>query len=509
MTVLTSQDDVLSWLRAQGLRPTGVCADSRRVRAGDLFIAEVPESGTRAVYARDALANGACAVLWSDDVHLCAPEFRGLPVVAVAGLRQLVGPIAQQIYGNPSQKLRVVAVTGTNGKTTVSQWLAQSMPGHCAVIGTLGAGYPGAMVETGFTTPDAAQYAHLLADFVQDGATACAVEASSIGIEEGRMNGSYVDCAVLTNLTRDHLDYHGTMAAYAAAKARLFGWQGLRAAVINLDDSFGVELLTKTTAGLVIAYGLQPRPLNLPAGVQWVGAENVTATAQGLSATLVFGEERMPFATHLVGRHNLANLLAVSAVLSVEGLSPTEIVVRLHKLQPPAGRMACYGGHDAPLVVVDYAHTPDALAHILTALRDVASARGGRLICVFGCGGDRDPGKRPEMGRVAATHADSVWITSDNPRWEDPEAILAAIAVGAPDASQQVDRAEAIAHVIAQADIADVVLLAGKGHEQTQEIKGQRYPFDDAVHAQAALVARGLGATRQAKAAGLRAGAVN
>ena len=503
MTVLASREDVMSWLRAQGLRPTGVCADSRRVRAGDLFVAEVPESGTRAVYARDALANGACAVLWADDVHLCAPEFRGLPVVAVAGLHQLVGPIAQQIYGSPSQKLRVLAVTGTNGKTTVSQWLAQAMPGHCAVIGTLGAGYPGAMVETGFTTPDAAQYAHLLADFMHDGATACAVEASSIGIEEGRLNGSHVDCAVFTNLTRDHLDYHSTMAAYAAAKARLFAWPGLRAAVINGDDAFGSALIDQTTAGLVMAYGLQPRPASLATGVTWMGAEDVTATAQGLSATLVFDAERLPFATHLIGRHNLSNLLAVAAVLRAEGLSPAEIVVRLNKLQPPAGRMACYGGHDAPLVVVDYAHTPDALAHILMALRDVAEARGGQLLCLFGCGGDRDPGKRPEMGQVAAQHADAVWITSDNPRWEDPEVILSAIAEGAPGATRLQDRAQAIARVIAQAGAADVVLLAGKGHEQTQEIKGQRYPFDDAVHAQAALAAR------QAQNTGQMIGAVH
>ncbi len=206
MTPLSTREDVLSWLLAQGLRPTGVCADSRRVRAGDLFIAEGAESGVRRMYARDALANGACAVLWSADVPLIASEFGSAPVLAVHDLHMLIGPIAQQVYGNPSSQMRVVAVTGTNGKTTVTQWLAQTMPGRCAVIGTLGAGYPDAMVETGFTTPDAAQYAHLLADFVADGATACAVEASSIGIEEARMAGSDVDCAVFTNLTRDHQD---------------------------------------------------------------------------------------------------------------------------------------------------------------------------------------------------------------------------------------------------------------------------------------------------------------
>ena len=489
MQPLSTREDVLSWVLAQGLRPTGVCADSRRIRAGDLYVAEVPESGARAVYARDALANGACAVLWAADLPLCVAEFGSAPVIAVEGLHALVGPIAQQVYGHPSARLRVLAVTGTNGKTTVTQWLAQTMPGRCAVIGTLGAGYPEAMVATGFTTPDAAQYAHLLADFVEDGATACAVEASSIGIEELRMAGSLVDCAVFTNLTRDHLDYHQTMEAYAAAKARLFHWEGLRAAVINHDDAFGRALIAGTSAPLVLAYGLSERPADLPASVQWAGAASVQTTANGRSATLALGDERLPFATRIIGRHNLSNLLAVAAVLVAQGLSPAEIVVHLARLQPPAGRMACQGGDNAPLVVVDYAHTPDALTHILAALRDVTTARGGRLICVFGCGGDRDPGKRPEMGRAAALGADNVVVTSDNPRWETPDAIIAAIVDGAPGATVIEDRAEAIATIIAAAAAEDVVLLAGKGHEQTQEIRGQYYPFDDAMHARKALAA--------------------
>ena len=489
MAPLTTREDVLSWVLAQGLRPTGVCADSRRVRAGDLYVAEVAETCARAVYARDALANGACAVLWSDDLPLCETEFGSAPVVAVSNLHALVGPIAQQVYGNPSTHLRVLAVTGTNGKTTITQWLAQTMPGRCAVIGTLGAGYPDAMVETGFTTPDAAQYAHLLADFVEDGATACAVEASSIGIEEARMAGSVIDCAVFTNLTRDHLDYHQTMAAYAAAKAKLFAWPGLRAAVVNYDDAFGQTLIEQTTATLVVGYGLSARPQELSAAVAWIGAESVQTTAQGMSATLVFGDERLAFTTRIIGRHNLSNLLAVAAVLTAQGLSPAEIVVELGKLQPPAGRMACLGGNAAPLVVVDYAHTPDALANILAALRDVTQARGGKLFCVFGCGGDRDPGKRPEMGHVAAAGADMVCITSDNPRWESPADILQAIAVGAPSARMIEDRAQAIQQVIAEASAEDVVLLAGKGHETEQEIRGQRYPFDDAIHAKAALAA--------------------
>lgn len=489
MQPLSTREDVLSWVLSQGLRPTGVCADSRRIRAGDLYVAEVPESGARAVYARDALANGACAVLWAADLPLCTAEFGSAPVVAVEGLHALVGPIAQQVYGNPSARLRVLAVTGTNGKTTVTQWLAQTMPGRCAVIGTLGAGYPEAMVATGFTTPDAAQYAHLLADFVEDGATACAVEASSIGIEEARMAGSLVDCAVFTNLTRDHLDYHQTMEAYAAAKARLFRWEGLRAAVINHDDAFGCALIAETTAPLVLAYGLSERPSHLAASVRWVGAASVQTTANGMSATLVFGDERLPFVTRIIGRHNLSNLLAVAAVLVAQGLSPAEIVVHLARLQPPAGRMACHGGDNAPLVVVDYAHTPDALRHILAALRDVTTARGGRLVCVFGCGGDRDPGKRPEMGRAASLGADLVVVTSDNPRWETPADIIAAIVDGAPGATVIEDRAMAIATIVADAAAEDVVLLAGKGHEQTQEVRGQYFPFDDSAHARQALAA--------------------
>lgn len=488
MVPLSTRDDILDWLAVQAIRPTGVCADSRRLRAGDIFIAEAPESGTRAMYARDALANGACAVLWADDLPFSTGEFGGAAVTVVRGLHQLIGPVAQAIYGDPSNKLRVLAVTGTNGKTTVTQWLAQSMPGRCAVIGTLGAGYPGVMVETGFTTPDAAQYANLLADFVADGATACAVEASSIGIEEARMADTNVDCAVFTNLTRDHLDYHQTMEAYAAAKAKLFSWRDLRAAIINHDDAFGQRLLAETTAQQVVAYGLQERPNSLAKSISWVGADNIRVTAQGLSASLLIGSERLAFTTHIIGRYNLQNLLAVAAVLSVQGLSPLEIIKRLEKLQSPIGRMARYGGQDSPLVVVDYAHTPDALVNTLLALRDVATARQGKLICLFGCGGDRDTGKRPEMGRIAALHADKVCITSDNPRWEDPETILSAIANGAPAAERIADRAQAIASAILQAAQNDVVLLAGKGHEQTQEVRGQCYSFDDAQHAQAALV---------------------
>jgi UDP-N-acetylmuramoyl-L-alanyl-D-glutamate--2,6-diaminopimelate ligase len=263
----------------------------------------------------------------------------------------------------------------------------------------------------------------------------------------------------------------------------------LRATVINYDDAFGQTLFANTTAKLVVGYGLSARPAALAKGVAWVGAESVQTTAQGMSATLVFGDERLPFATSIIGRHNLSNLLAVAAVLVTQGLAPAEIVVELAKLQPPAGRMACLGGHNAPLIVVDYAHTPDALANILAALRDVTRARGGRLICVFGCGGDRDPGKRPEMGRAAAEGADVVCITSDNPRREAAADILQAIAVGAPAARVIEDRALAIKQMIAEAAAEDVVLLAGKGHETEQEIRGQRYPFDDAVHAKTALAA--------------------
>jgi UDP-N-acetylmuramoyl-L-alanyl-D-glutamate--2,6-diaminopimelate ligase len=410
-----------------------------------------------------------------------------IPNLPVLGLRALAGPLAHAVCGRPSERVSLIAVTGTNGKTSVSHWLAQTHPRQCGLIGTLGVGVPGKLVDTGFTTPQAALLARTLADFAADGASACALEASSIGIEEGRLNGARVDVAVFTNLTRDHLDYHGSMADYAAAKERLFTWPRLRLAVVNLDDPFGRELAARTTATRLIGYSQADSPPTLPGLVR---AEDVVATPEGLRFRLVAPNGRAQVETGLVGRFNVSNLLAVAAVLVDAGLRPGRIAERFADLAAPPGRLEKIGGRNQPLVVIDYAHTPDALDNALAALRDVAVARGAALRVIFGCGGDRDPGKRSLMGEIAARRADSVTITSDNPRSEDAQAIIDAIRAGAPKADTIVDRAQAIRSVIAAAHPADVILIAGKGHEPYQEIKGVRRPFSDHAEARAALAAR-------------------
>ena len=472
---------------ALGVEPTGVADDSRQVRPGDLFVAYPGDLADGRRFIADAIARGACAVLWQ-----AGGDFAWNPAWTIAnrcaeGLRALCGPLAHALFGQPSERLSLIAITGTNGKTTISQWLARAYPQPCAIIGTLGAGMPGRLVDTGLTTPEATMLTRYLAEFCEAGARACALEASSIGIEEGRLDGARVDVAVFTNLTRDHLDYHGTMADYAAAKARLFTWPRLRLAVINLDDPFGRELAAQSTAAKVIGYTQSGQPSDRQ-GV--ISAENVEQGIDGLRFRLCAPNGRAHVATGLLGRYNISNLLAVAAVLIDAGLAPAEVAERFAQLAPPAGRLEKIGGNDEPLIVVDYSHTPDALESALNALRPVASARAGQLVALFGCGGDRDHGKRPLMGEIAARLADRVVLTSDNPRSEDPAAIIAQINAAAPAAEVIAERGEAIARTIATADSADVILLAGKGHEPYQEIAGIRRPFSDVEQARAALAAR-------------------
>lgn len=465
---------------------SGAMDDSRQVRPGDLFLAYPGHGADGRKFIAQALAQGARAVCWESGEGFAWNQAWTVPNLPVTGLRHLAGPLAHELSGRPSESVALLAITGTNGKTTISQWLARAYPEPCATIGTLGAGFPDAVIPTGFTTPEATTLARLLTDQQQQGARACALEASSIGIEEGRMNGFRVDTAVFSNFTRDHLDYHGSMEAYGAAKEKLFCWPQLRLAVINLDDPFGQRLARVTTAAKVIGYSLEGRS-DFAAVVR---AEQLQATATGQSFVLQSPWGKAIVETSIVGRYNIANLLAVAAVLLDRGLSPAETALRLAQLPPPPGRMEHYGGADTPLVVVDYAHTPDALLNALTALRPVAESRGGRLYCIFGCGGDRDPGKRPLMGEVAVAQADEAWITSDNPRSEDPLAIIAAIRQGAPNARVEPDRAAAIAQVVAAAQEQDVILIAGKGHEPYQEIAGVRHPFADGEQARLALAAR-------------------
>ncbi|MCL2829708.1 MAG: UDP-N-acetylmuramoyl-L-alanyl-D-glutamate--2,6-diaminopimelate ligase [Betaproteobacteria bacterium] len=488
---------ILDRLSRAGAIPGGASDDSRTVRAGDLFLALADDQAQNVCHINEAFARGACAALWEEGAD---PQMQGdwkLPHLAVRNLKALAGPIAHAVYGNPGARLALVAVTGTNGKTSITQWLAQALEQvpalrRCAVIGTLGAGFPGAMEETGLTTPQAPTLARCLAGFAAAGARVCALEASSIGIAEGRMNGAQVEIAVFTNLTRDHLDYHGSMDDYAAAKEALFHWPGLSTAIANLDDPFGARLLATTGAARKIGFTLGEMLSGCGNVDLLLRAEALRSAGDGLEFVLVTPAGRLKISSKVFGRYNVANLLAVAAVLLALGVAAEELPPLLSGLEPPPGRMQPVHerqaqGEDEPLVLVDYAHTPDALANVLEAIRETAALRGGRTFCVFGCGGGRDRGKRRQMGEIAARLADELIVTSDNPRNEDPLEIIAEILTGAPQAEAIPDRAAAIRAAVSRAGTRDVVLLAGKGHEATQEIAGLKIPFSDAQHASAAL----------------------
>ena len=473
---------VIAQLAAQGVTAVRLCADSRRIRPGDVFVAMPGKRSDGGDYAADAVARGAVAVL-----HQGALSALAVPTVAVADIAGLAGEIAHLAFGRPSEKLSLAGVTGTNGKTSVSLWIAQTMSafGHkCAFVGTLGTGFPGQLDPGVNTTPDAVSLQATLAHFVDEKAVACAMEVSSIGIEEGRVNGVHFDVAVFTNLTQDHLDYHGSMSAYGAAKRRLFSWPGLRAAVINLDDAFGADLARSLSGQVkVIGYTLNGQS----GGDLTLAARDLIMGDKGLA----FKVDGTDLVAPVVGRFNASNLLAVIGTLLTADKSLAEIAAVLCHIVPPPGRMQTLGGGDQPLVVIDYAHTPDALEKALGALRETVKARGGKLICVFGCGGDRDRGKRPQMGAVAERLAERVIVSSDNPRHEDPPAIIADILAGMNLKPQvEADRATAISMALGSADQRDVVLLAGKGHETYQEVAGERLPFSDLEQARAALERR-------------------
>ncbi len=476
---------ILEQLREKGVVATRLTTDSRRVRPGDVFLAFPGAHVDGRDFIGQAMANGAAAVIAEGGRKVGAGD---TAIVEVAGLAALSGEIANLVYGRPSEKLWLAGVTGTNGKTSVSQWIAQGMDAlgqRCAVVGTLGNGFVDALAESPNTTPDAITLHAALAGFLEHGATACAMEVSSIGLDQGRVNGAAFDVAVFTNLTRDHLEYHGTMEAYAAAKEKLFAMPGLGAAVINLDDAFGVELARRLRGRLpVLGYTLGAGAAGTD---QVLRAENLRMGAVGIEFEL----NGATLAAPVVGRFNASNLLAVAGALLARGESLEAIAAALRAIRPPPGRMQALGGHGMPLVVVDYAHTPDALEKALGVLRETAAARGGSLVCVFGCGGERDPGKRPQMGAIAEALADRVLLTSDNPRGEDAQAIVAAIAAGMRRAPQvEADRARAVAEAVADAGVRDVILLAGKGHEPYQEIAGVRHPYSDLEAAKSALEAR-------------------
>jgi UDP-N-acetylmuramoyl-L-alanyl-D-glutamate--2,6-diaminopimelate ligase len=464
---------------------TGLALDSRRVVPGDLFLACSGYRSHGRQYIDDAIASGAAAVLWDADEssgqYSSVMRTKNVPIVAVENLREWVGEIASRFYGHPSHDLLVIGITGTNGKTSCSQFLAQVLSAKqpCGVIGTLGYGLYGALQPASHTTPDGIKLQSLLAELRDIGVRRAVMEVSSHGLDQGRINGTEVDVAVFTNLTRDHLDYHDDMAAYGQAKQRLFTLPSVRHVVVNSDDDFGRELLRTVSNDVQrISYGLEEYDTGFH-----IRAYDVKLDTDGilLNISTPLGEGVLRSA--LLGRFNISNLLAVLGILLAIDIPLDEALERLATITTVPGRMEHFrGGPGQPLVVVDYAHTPDALKHVLAALRE---HQPGKLWCVFGCGGDRDRGKRPLMGQVAEQLADTVVLTDDNPRSEDPVQITAEILTGFqhPESVTLIhDRAAAIQHTIAGASHEDIVLVAGKGHEEYQLVGDRQIPFSDRDH---------------------------
>ena len=456
--------------------------DSRAVRPGDLFLAVPGAKVDGRAHIADALARGAAAVAYEVAGATVLP-ITDVPLIPVKGLIQQLSDIAGRFYGDPSRVLNLVGVTGTNGKTSVTQLVAQALDllgQRCGLIGTLGTGFHEALQSGRLTTPDPLAVQSTLVSLKKAGAKAVAMEVSSHALDQGRVAALAFDVAVLTNLSRDHLDYHGSMQAYAAAKAKLFSWAGLRCRVLNLDDAFGSSLADERHESKLITYSLLD-----PAATLYV--RQAQFDDSGVSATLVTAQGEHVLRSRLLGRFNLSNVLAAVGTLLALDYPLDDILAVMPQLEGPLGRMQRLGGGAQPLVVVDYAHTPDALDKVLQALRAHAK---GELLCLFGCGGDRDRGKRALMAEVAERLADRVLVTDDNPRSEDPLQIFNEIRPGFSAAARVefvAGRGPAIAQLIAQAKAHDVVVLAGKGHEDYQEIDGQRLAFSDLEEAAKAL----------------------
>lgn len=474
---------------------TNLVTDSRTLQLGDTFVACPGEKTDGRQFISDAIEKGANAVIWESQ-HFVWNEAWQIPNLGVADLRHKTGWLADAIYGSPSENLWLVGITGTNGKTSTCHWVAQALSDNsrqCAMIGTLGNGFAGKLEGSANTTPDAVRVHGLLADYLRDGAQAVAMEVSSHALAQGRVNGVRFDVALHTNLSRDHLDYHGDMESYAASKRKLFEWDRLKYAVLNLDDEFGAKLAEQLRDETVevIGYGMSDAAMQLAGklGIRMVYGHLAEMSGHGLQLDVHTSWGGAQLNSALIGRFNAANLLGALAVLLVSGVDLSDAVRSLSKVQAVAGRMQRIGAAQHPTVVVDYAHTPDALEKVLLALREANTQTGSRLICVFGCGGDRDRGKRAMMGKVAERFSDWCIVTSDNPRSEDPQEIIAEIIGGMSSNNHEiiVERAAAIQRAISRAQQIDTVLIAGKGHETYQEIKGVKHPFNDVLVAEQAL----------------------
>lgn len=473
---------------AGSVQVRGLNLDSRKVKEGDLFLACAGSREHGAAYIDQAIEQGAVAIVLEPVSGIgelpieLLQRGRDIPIFSVPRLRSRVGEIAERFYGHPSRAMTVIGVTGTNGKTSVSQFIAQalSLKGACGIVGTLGSGlYDAQQSSGGRTTPDPVSLHAELAAMRAAGADRVVMEVSSHGLDQGRVSGIAFDIAVFTNLSHEHLDYHGDMKNYAAVKKGLFQWPGLKTAVLNLDDPHGREWVGALPVGCTaIGYSIEGSSTSF--GVKELRGDDLILGDEGISFRVrsAFGDGRLE--SSLFGRFNAANLLAALGALLAMDIDFEEALTALSSVTTVPGRMEPFGGGAGqPLVVVDYAHTPDALENVLAALREHCS---GQLWCLFGCGGERDTGKRPLMGRLAEQYADHVVVTNDNPRNEDPITIIEQILDGMenPDGAYVIhDRAQAIAHTIGLASEGDVVLVAGKGHEEQQCVGNTCLPFSD------------------------------
>ena len=459
---------------------TGVASDSRQVMAGNLFIACVGDPQRLRSFIEQAQAKHAAAVAIDVDQLSLVDAFNfTVPILGVVNLAKNQARLAAAVLSQPSADMLLVGITGTNGKTSISHYVAQacSILGQtCGVIGTTGNGLLGALQAGPNTTPDAVSVQALLADMQSQGASACAMEVSSHGLHQGRVSACEFNIAVLSNLSRDHLDYHGSMEAYGQAKARLFSWPTLEHAVVNVDDSFG-QALANDIAADVQQWTYSVKANSSSANIY---ANSVSFNQQGFSAEITTPVGSMTVSTALYGEFNLSNLLATVGVLLAAGYGLAEIEKALAQLEPVAGRMEKTTLSTGVTAIVDYAHTPDALQAALQATKQ--HLKTGQLWCVFGCGGDRDAGKRPLMAQIAEQFADQLVVTDDNPRGENSGTIIEQIAAGFKQPQQAnliADRASAIEYSLKQARAGDIVLIAGKGHEDYQEVNGQREHFSD------------------------------
>ncbi|WP_310625944.1 UDP-N-acetylmuramoyl-L-alanyl-D-glutamate--2,6-diaminopimelate ligase [Limnohabitans sp.] len=494
MKLLHHPQEAAQWLRTQvqGVLRT----DSRAVGAGDGFIAWPGSAADGRQFVVAALQQGAKACLVEQSGADAFAWDAGETIATYEGLKAACGSIAAAYYEQPSQTLDMIAITGTNGKTSTAWWLAhalRSVGQRCAIVGTLGVGEIGQLQATGMTTPAPVLLQARLRDMVDAGVKACAIEASSIGLAEHRLGGTHVRVAMFTNFTQDHLDYHGDMDAYWQAKQALFDWPSLQAAVVNVDDAQGLALVAQLQARHAVQVWTVSCMSNSTTARQHIMAQRIQHGARGLCFDVTEGGENHALETHLVGQYNVSNVLGVIACLRAMGYRLVDAVNACRALPAVPGRMEVVGEVSEPLVVVDYAHTPDAVAQAVQALLPLAQSRGGALTCVLGCGGDRDAAKRPLMAAAAEQHAQHLVLTSDNPRSEDPQTILNHMLAGLRHAENAIvipDRAQAIATAVRQAHEQDVVLIAGKGHEDYQDIAGVKHPFSDVLHARDALTHR-------------------